>query len=106
MSGSEPPPLPNVWSFTGAMPRIAEAEVEASVGDQLRRRVSGIFLLVMAVTFASSGSARSGVQRALANSRRPCGMPAGQPALYVLDLTFLIPRSAVTGRPGRAAATA
>src|ERR1700694_6168979 len=41
-----------VWSFAGLMPRIAEAEVEATVGDHLRRRARAIFLLVIAVIFA------------------------------------------------------
>jgi hypothetical protein len=49
-----------VWSFAGLMPRIAEADVEATVGDHLRQQASGIFLLVIAVILRSSGSPKIG----------------------------------------------
>jgi hypothetical protein len=96
-----------VWSFAGSMPRIAEAEVEATVGDHLRRRPSGIFLLAIAVIFAllwlgQIGSAAITGQQPQA--LRDSGWPTSP--IYVLDLAFLIPLSAVTGirlltgRPG------
>ena len=40
-----------VWSFAGLMPRIAEAEVEATVGDHIRRRASGIGMGFFGVAF-------------------------------------------------------
>jgi hypothetical protein len=96
-----------VWSFAGLMPRIAEAEVEATVGDNLRRRASGIFLLVIAVIFALLWLGQIG-SAAITGQQPQALRDAGWPTspIYVLDLAFLIPLSAVTGirlltgRPG------
>jgi hypothetical protein len=87
-----------VWSFAGLMPRIAEADVEATVGGQLRRRASGIFLLVIAVTFALLWLAQIG-SAAITGQQPQALRDAGWPTspIYVLDLAFLIPLSAVTG---------
>jgi hypothetical protein len=96
-----------VWSFAGLMPRIADAEVEATVGDHLRRRATGIFLLVIAVIFALLWLGQIG-SAAITGQQPQALRDAGWPTspIYVLDLAFLIPLSAVTGirlltgRPG------
>ncbi len=87
-----------VWSLAGLMPRIAEAEVEATVGNHLRRRASGIFLLVIAATFALLWLAQIG-SAAITGQQPQALRDAGWPTspIYVLDLAFLIPLSALTG---------
>jgi hypothetical protein len=96
-----------VWSFALSMPRIAEAEVEATVGDRVRRRASGIFLLVIAVIFALlwlSQIGRAAITGQQPQALRDSGWPTSP--IYVLDLALLVPLCVVTGiqllkrRPG------
>ena len=96
-----------VWSFAGLMPRVDEAGVEATVGDRLRRRATGIFLVVIALIFALLWLGQIG-SAAITGQQPQALRDAGWPTspIYVLDLAFLIPLSAVTGirlltgRPG------
>src|ERR1700730_6844950 len=96
-----------VWSFAGLMPRVDEAGVDRTLGDRLRRRPSGIFLVVIALIFALLWLGQIG-SAAITGQQPQALRDAGWPTspIYVLDLAFLIPLSAVTGirlitgRPG------
>ncbi|MBJ7610783.1 MAG: hypothetical protein JF924_00535 [Candidatus Dormibacteraeota bacterium] len=96
-----------VWSFALSMPRIAEIEVEATVGDRVWRRASSVFRLVIAGIFALlwlSQIARAAITGQQPQALRDSGWPTSP--IYVLDLALLVPLCVVIGirllarRPG------
>lgn len=95
------------WSFALASTTLADRDVDAAVGAQLRRRATGVFLLAIATLFGLLWISQIGTA-ALTGGRPQALIDAGWPTspIYVLDLAFLLPLCALTGsrllrhRPG------
>jgi hypothetical protein len=87
------------WSIAYAGPDVQDDEVEAVVGPHLRRRATGVFLLVLAALFALLWTSQ--IAAASINGRSPQALiDAGWPTspIYVLDLAFALPLAVVTAR--------